>query len=137
MLAFASVLFASGLAGHAAADGAMPGTSVLVALFVFTVVLAAPFAVAPVSLARAVALRGLIREVGARKFLPVRLDELAGSRILKSQLYQGPPPTGNIRRDRSDVGNSCFSGGLPACSASRPGGSDHSTAMGITAKYNG
>src|SRR5262245_51206312 len=44
---------------------------------------------------------------------------------------------GNISRDRSDVGNSCFSGGPPACSASRPSGSDHSTAMGITARYNG
>jgi hypothetical protein len=56
VLAFAAVLFASGLAGHAVADGAMPGTSVLVALFVLTMVLVAPFATAPTSLARAVAL---------------------------------------------------------------------------------
>ena len=56
VLAFASVLFASGLAGHAAADGPMPGTSVLVGLFVFTLVLVAPFAAAPTSPARAVAL---------------------------------------------------------------------------------
>ena len=56
VLTLASVLFASGLAGHAAADGAMPGTSVLFSLFVFTVVLVVPFAAAPTSPARAIAL---------------------------------------------------------------------------------
>jgi hypothetical protein len=51
-----SVLFASGLAGHAAADGPTPATSVLVPLFVLTVVVVAPFAGARISPARAVAL---------------------------------------------------------------------------------
>ena len=50
------VLFASGLAGHAAAGGATPGTSVLIPLFVLTVVLAGPLASASTNPARAVAL---------------------------------------------------------------------------------
>jgi hypothetical protein len=56
VLTLPSVLFASGLAGHAAAGGATPGTSVLIPLFVLTVVLAAPFASASTSPARAGAL---------------------------------------------------------------------------------
>jgi hypothetical protein len=57
VLTLPSVLFFSGLAGHAAADGVMPGTSVLIPLFVLTVVLVAPFVGAPItSPARAVAL---------------------------------------------------------------------------------
>ena len=56
VLTLPSVLFASGLAGHAAAGGATPGTSVLIPLYLLTVVLAAPFASASTSPARAVAL---------------------------------------------------------------------------------
>jgi hypothetical protein len=56
VLTLPSVLFASGLVGHAAAGGVMPGISVLVPLFVLTVALVAPFARAPTSPARAVAL---------------------------------------------------------------------------------
>jgi hypothetical protein len=56
LLTLPSVLFASGLAGHAAADGVTPDTSVLIPLFVLTVVLVAPFVGAPTRPARAVAL---------------------------------------------------------------------------------
>jgi hypothetical protein len=57
VLTLPSVLFFSGLAGHAAADGVMPGTSVLIPLFVLTVVLVAQFGGAPrTSPARAVVL---------------------------------------------------------------------------------
>jgi hypothetical protein len=56
VLTLPSVLFASGLAGHAAAGGVMPGISVLVPLFVLTVALVAPLAGVPTSPARAVAL---------------------------------------------------------------------------------
>ena len=56
VLTLPSVLFASGLAGHAAAGGTTPGISVLIPLFVLTVILAAPFTSAPTTPARAVAL---------------------------------------------------------------------------------
>ena len=55
VLTLPSVLFASGLAGHAAAHGAIPNPSVLVPLFVLTVAVVAPFAGARTSAAPAVA----------------------------------------------------------------------------------
>ena len=55
VLTLPSVLFASGLAGHAAAHGAIPTPSVLVPLFVLTVAVVAPFAGARTSPARVVA----------------------------------------------------------------------------------
>jgi hypothetical protein len=48
-LTLPSVLFASGLAGHAAAGGLAPVALVIVPLFVVTVVLVAPFAGAATS----------------------------------------------------------------------------------------
>jgi len=51
-----SVLFTSGLVSHAAAGGVIPGGSVLVPLFVLTVVTAAPFARAAITPMQAAAL---------------------------------------------------------------------------------
>ena len=51
-----SVLFTSGLVSHAAAGGVIPGGSVLVPLFVLTVVAAAPFARAAITPMQAAAL---------------------------------------------------------------------------------
>jgi len=47
VLTLPSVLFASGLGGHAAAGGVTPDPSLLVPLFVLTVFAVAPFAGAP------------------------------------------------------------------------------------------
>jgi hypothetical protein len=55
-LTLPSVLFTSGLAGHAAAGGVTPATSVLIPLFVLTVVAVAPFIGAPTSPLRSVSL---------------------------------------------------------------------------------
>jgi hypothetical protein len=55
-LTLPSLLFTSALAGHAAGDGVTPGTSALVALFLLTVIAVAPFTVAPIRPAPAVAL---------------------------------------------------------------------------------
>jgi len=76
VLTLASVLFASGLVGHAAAGGATPGISALVPLFVLTVALVAPFAVAPSSPARAVALLA-----GGQGLLHAALRLLGGTTV--------------------------------------------------------
>jgi hypothetical protein len=76
VLTLPSVLFASGLVGHAAADGVMPGTSVLIPLFVLTVVLVAPFVGAPTSPARAVALLA-----GGQGLLHAALQLLSGTTV--------------------------------------------------------
>jgi hypothetical protein len=55
-LTLASVLFTAGLAGHAAAEGFIPAVSVLIPLFLLTVVAVGPFVGAPLTLARTVAL---------------------------------------------------------------------------------
>jgi hypothetical protein len=54
-LTLASVLFTGGLAGHAAADGFTPAISVLIPLFMLTVVAVGPFVGAPMSPAQIVA----------------------------------------------------------------------------------
>jgi hypothetical protein len=54
-LTLASVLFTGGLAGHAAADGFTPAISVLIPLFILTVVAVGPFVGAPMSPAQIVA----------------------------------------------------------------------------------
>jgi hypothetical protein len=74
VLTLPSVLFASGLAGHAAAHGATPSASVLVPLFVLTVLLVAPFAGARTSRARAVALLA-----GGQALLHAAFQVLGGS----------------------------------------------------------
>jgi hypothetical protein len=74
LLTLPSVLFASGLAGHAAADGVTPDTSVLIPLFVLTVVLVAPFVGAPTRPARAVALLA-----GGQGLLHAALQLLGGT----------------------------------------------------------
>jgi hypothetical protein len=74
LLTLPSELFASGLAGHAAADGVTPGTSVLIPLFVLTVVLVAPFVGAPTRPARAVALLA-----GGQGLLHAALQLLGGT----------------------------------------------------------
>ncbi len=73
-LVLALVLFSSGLAGHAAADGVIPDASVLIPLFGITVVAAAPFAGASIGLARAAAL-----VVGGQGLLHAALQLLGGT----------------------------------------------------------
>jgi hypothetical protein len=55
-LTLASVLFTTGLVGHAAAEGFLPAVSVLIPLFLLTVVAVGPFVGAPLTPARTVAL---------------------------------------------------------------------------------
>jgi hypothetical protein len=74
VLTLPSVLFASGLAGHAAAHGSIPTPSVLVPLFVLTVAVAAPFAGARTSPAGAVALLA-----GGQALLHAAFQVLGGS----------------------------------------------------------
>ena len=76
VLTLPSVLFATGLAGHVAADGVTPGTSVLIPLFVLTVVLVARFADAPTSPVRAVALLA-----GGQGLLHAALQLLGGTTV--------------------------------------------------------
>ena len=76
VLTLPSVLFGSGLVGHTAAGGVMPGISVLVPLFVLTVALVAPFAGAQTSPARAVALLA-----GGQGLLHAALRLLGGTTV--------------------------------------------------------
>lgn len=76
VLTLPSVLFACGLAVHAAADAVTPATSVLVPLFVITVLLVAPFAGARSSPARAVALLA-----GGQGLLHAALQLLGGTAV--------------------------------------------------------
>jgi hypothetical protein len=76
VLTLAAVLFASGLAGHVAADGVTPGTSVLISLFVLTVAMVAPFADAATSPVRAVALLA-----GGQGLLHAALQLLGGTTV--------------------------------------------------------
>jgi hypothetical protein len=69
-----TVLFASGLAGHAAAGGVTPAPSVLVPLFVLTVVVVAQFREVPISPGRCMALL-----VGGQGLLHAALQLLGGT----------------------------------------------------------
>jgi hypothetical protein len=73
-LTLPSVLFTSALAGHAAAGGVAPAASVLVPLFVLTVVAVAQFVGVPISPARSMALL-----VGGQGLLHAALQLLGGS----------------------------------------------------------
>ena len=73
-LTLPSVLFTSGLAGHAAAGGVTPAASVLIPLFVLTVVAVAPFVGAPTSPLRSVALLA-----GGQGLLHAALQLLSGT----------------------------------------------------------
>ena len=73
-LTLPSVLFTSGLAGHAAAGGVTPAASVLIPLFVLTVVAVAPFVGAPISPLRSVALLA-----GGQGLLHAALQLLSGT----------------------------------------------------------
>jgi hypothetical protein len=74
VLTLPSVLFASGLAGHLAGDGATPPGWVLVGLFMLTVVAVAPFAGAALSPARVAALL-----IGGQGVLHAALQLLGGT----------------------------------------------------------
>jgi hypothetical protein len=74
VLTLPSVLFATGLAGHIAGDGATPAGWVLVALFGLTVVAVAPFVDATLSPARVIALL-----VGGQGVLHAALQLLGGT----------------------------------------------------------
>ena len=76
VLTLPSVLFATGLAGHIAGDGAIPAGYVLVALFGFTVVAVAPFVGSALSPARVMALL-----VGGQGVLHAALQLLGGSAV--------------------------------------------------------
>jgi hypothetical protein len=74
VLTLPSVLFTSGLVGHAAAGGVTPAASVLIPLFVLTVVAVAPFVRAPTSPLRSVALLA-----GGQGLLHAALQLLSGT----------------------------------------------------------
>jgi len=76
VLTLPSVLFATGLAGHIAGDGATPAGYVLVALFGFTVVAVAPFVGSALSPARVMALL-----VGGQGVLHAALQLLSGTTV--------------------------------------------------------
>jgi hypothetical protein len=84
-LTLASVLFTGGLAGHAAADGFTPAVSVLILLFVLTVVAVGPFVGAPLNLARTVALL-----LGGQLLLHAALQLLSRSAV---EGMPTPPPS--------------------------------------------
>jgi hypothetical protein len=88
-LTLPSVLFASGLAGHAAAGGLAPVALVIVPLFVVTVVLVAPFAGAATSPARAVALLA-----GGQGLLHAALQQLGGTAVTATTTMCGAPASG-------------------------------------------
>ena len=73
VLTLPSVLFTTGLAGHVAGDGVTPAGSVLVALYVMTVV---AFVGAALSPARVVALL-----VGGQGVLHAALQQLGGTAV--------------------------------------------------------
>jgi hypothetical protein len=75
-LTLASVLFTTGLAGHAAAEGFLPAVSVLIPLFLLTVVAVGPFVGAPLTPARTVALL-----LGGQALLHVALQLLGRSAV--------------------------------------------------------
>ena len=76
VLTLPSVLFATGLAGHIAGDGATPAGWVLVAVFGLTVVAVAPFVGAALSPARVMALL-----VGGQGVLHTALQLLGGPAV--------------------------------------------------------
>ena len=75
-LILASVLFSTGLAGHASAGGVTPAGSALIPLFTLTVLFVAPFVGAPIGPARAVALL-----IGGQGVLHGALQLLGGSNM--------------------------------------------------------
>src|SRR6187200_322692 len=78
-LTLASVLFISALAGHTAAGGVMPAASVLVFLFVITLVAVAPLVGALLSPARIVALL-----IGGEAVLHAALEFLSRSTVMSA-----------------------------------------------------
>jgi hypothetical protein len=92
VLTLPSVLFTSGLAGHVAGDGATPPGWALVALFMLTVVAAAPFAGASLSPARVVALL-----IGGQGVLHAALQLLGGTFAATTAMDGAPigPATGS------------------------------------------
>ena len=85
VLTLPSVLFATGLAGHIAGDGATPAGWVLVALFGLTVVAVAPFAGAALSPARLMALL-----VGGQGMLHAALQLLGGTPVSATASVSSP-----------------------------------------------
>ena len=75
-LTLPSVLFTSALAGHVAGGGVIPAASVLVPLFVLTLLAVTAFAMAPISPARAVVLM-----VGGQGLLHAALQLFGGSAV--------------------------------------------------------
>jgi hypothetical protein len=84
VLTLPSVLFASGLAGHAAAGGVTPTPSLLVPLFVLTVFAVAPFAGAPISRAWSMALL-----LGGQGMLHAVLQLVSGAAVTATTAMPG------------------------------------------------
>ena len=84
VLTLPSVLFASGLAGHATAGGVMPTPSLLVPLFVLTVFAVASFADAPMSPAWSMAFL-----VGGQGVLHAALQLLSGAAVTATTTMPG------------------------------------------------
>jgi hypothetical protein len=86
-LTLASLLFTSGLAGHAIAGGVTPAASMLVFLFVLTLLAVAAFAMAPLGPARAVVLM-----VGGQGLLHATLQLFGGSAVPATTAMGGAGP---------------------------------------------
>jgi hypothetical protein len=106
------VLFASGLAGHAAAGGVTPAPSLLVPLFVLTVLVAAPFAGAPMRPAWSIALLA-----GGQGVLHAALQLLSGAAVTATTTKPGAgtgvpssPSSSHLMTHHSDAAVSHGSG---------------------------
>ncbi|HJY45676.1 MAG TPA: hypothetical protein VJ301_13725 [Propionibacteriaceae bacterium] len=89
VLTLPSVLFASGLAGHAAAGGVAPDPSLLAPLFVLTVFAVAPFAGAPMSPAWSMTLL-----IGGQGVLHAALQLLSGAAVTATTTMPGAGASG-------------------------------------------
>jgi hypothetical protein len=83
-LTLPSVLFATALAGHAAGRGLIPTASVLISLFVATVVAVVPFARAPFRPATALALL-----IGGQGLLHAAFQQLSGPAVTAQTVMSG------------------------------------------------
>ena len=110
VLTLPSVLYASGLAGHATAGGVMPTPSLLVPLFVLTVLAVVSFADAPMSPAWSMALL-----VGGQGVLHAALQLLSGAAVTATTTMPGAggptsPPTSSHLMMHPDAATSHGSG---------------------------
>jgi hypothetical protein len=112
-LTLPSVLFTTALAGHVAGDGVTPAASVLVPLFVLTVIAVAPFTVAPIRPAAAVALL-----LGGQGLLHAALQLLGRTAVPAATVMCG-----------MDTGTTAMSTPTSCHLMTHPGAASHGVAM--------